>query len=95
MTSARVGCFLVILRPSPLLRRVGFHNFTFEACSGFTRVTARMVACPPKVDVDPKASINRIAPANRPGCYRAEPTIAPADLASAGFLRLRGALRNE
>jgi hypothetical protein len=35
-------------RPSPFLRRVGIRDFTFEACSGFTRVTARRVARPPK-----------------------------------------------
>ena len=29
---------------------VGFHDFTFEACSSFTRVTACQIACPPKVD---------------------------------------------
>jgi hypothetical protein len=28
--------------------RIGFRDFTFEACSGFTRVTARRVAQPPK-----------------------------------------------
>src|SRR6516162_4362108 len=36
------------VRPSPLCRRVGIRDFTFEACSGFTRVTARRVAQPPK-----------------------------------------------
>src|SRR5438128_8315905 len=41
VTGACVGCFPVAPRPSPLLRRVGIHTFTFEACSGFTRVTAR------------------------------------------------------
>ena len=35
-------------RPSPLCRRVGVRTFTFEACSGFTRVTARRIAQPPK-----------------------------------------------
>src|SRR5271157_4027729 len=35
-------------RPSPLFRRVGIHIFTFEACSGFTHVTARWIAQPPK-----------------------------------------------
>ena len=35
------------VRPSPFLRRVGVHDFTFEACSGFTRVTACKVARPP------------------------------------------------
>lgn len=36
-------------RPSPYLRRVGIHNFTFEACSSFTRVTACQFARPPFV----------------------------------------------
>ncbi len=36
-----------VLRPSPLCRRVGARNFTFEACSGFTRVTARGFASSP------------------------------------------------
>jgi hypothetical protein len=35
-------------RPSPIAGRVGIHDFTFEACSGFTHVTARPVAQPPK-----------------------------------------------
>ncbi len=35
-------------RPSPLCRRVGVRTFTFEACSGFTRVTARRIARPPR-----------------------------------------------
>src|SRR5258708_31496700 len=34
-------------RPSPVNRRVGIHNFTFEACSSFTRVTACKLARPP------------------------------------------------
>ncbi len=34
--------------PSPFLRRVGVHDFTFGACSGFTRVTACWIAQPPK-----------------------------------------------
>ena len=34
-------------QPSPFLRRVGIRNFTFEACSSFTRVTACKVARPP------------------------------------------------
>jgi hypothetical protein len=37
-----------LTRPSPLFRRVGIHDFTFEACSGFTRVMARSIAQPPK-----------------------------------------------
>src|SRR5215471_21680549 len=32
----------------PIAWRVGIRDFTFEACSGFTHVTARPVAQPPK-----------------------------------------------
>ncbi len=46
------GCTCRLLprpaRPSPYLRRVGVRDFTFEACSGFTRITARWIAQPPK-----------------------------------------------
>ena len=38
------GFFPTSLRPSPNLGRVGIHDFTFEACSRFTRVTACQVA---------------------------------------------------
>src|SRR5687768_9474655 len=38
---ALVDCLLSTQRPSPKFRRVGVRIFTFEACSGFTRVTAR------------------------------------------------------
>ena len=36
------------VRPFPFCRRVGIRISTFEACSGFTRVTARRIAQPPK-----------------------------------------------
>ena len=39
-SSASIGSFLVLLRPSPNIGRVGIHIFTFEACSRFTHVTA-------------------------------------------------------
>src|ERR1700676_2807958 len=35
-------------RPSPVNRRVGIHDCTFEASSSFTRVTACKIARPPK-----------------------------------------------
>src|SRR6266704_4201247 len=41
--------------PSPVNRRVGIHDFTFEACSSFTRVAACQIACPPIADVCPEA----------------------------------------
>src|SRR5437870_13417624 len=42
------------VRPSPVNRRVAIHDFTFEACSSFTRVTACRIACPPKADFVPR-----------------------------------------
>jgi len=48
----RIRCLSVAslsTRPSPLFRRVGIHDFTFEACSSFTCVTACQVAHPPCV----------------------------------------------
>ena len=37
-----------LAQPSPNGRRVGIRIVTFEACSGFTHVTARRIAQPPK-----------------------------------------------
>src|SRR5208337_3427509 len=63
-TGASVDCFPVhpaSTRPSPLFRRVGIHIFTFEACSGFTHVTARWIAQPPKA-----AFVTRLRPGQSP-----------------------------
>ena len=46
-------------------RRVGIHNFTFEACSSFTRVTACRIARPPKADFCPEASTRPVAQPSR------------------------------
>jgi len=48
--------------PSPLRRRVSIRIFTFEACSGFTHVTARWIARPPKA-----AFVTRLRPGRLPG----------------------------
>ena len=78
-------------RPSPIHRRVGVHDFTFEACSGFTRVTARWIAQPPKA-----AFVTRLRPGqlpNRAACQLPElPTSLRVDSSSTGVTRLRGAL---
>jgi hypothetical protein len=50
------------MQPSPYLRRVGIHDVTFEACSGFTRVTAHWIAQPPKA-----AFVTRLQPSRLPG----------------------------
>ena len=70
----RIRCLLVVelrdparvsslpVQPSPFVRRVGVHDFTFEACSSFTRVTACKVAHPPYVGF-----IARLRPNQFPG----------------------------
>ena len=49
---SRCVCRLLpqIVLPSPNSGRVGIHNFPFEACSGFIRISARRVARPPEAD---------------------------------------------
>ena len=60
-TGASVGCFPAPRGPSPYIRRVGVHIITFEACSGFTRVTACWIAQPPKA-----AFVTRLRPVRLP-----------------------------
>jgi hypothetical protein len=50
------------MQPSPLYRRVGIRSFTFEACSGFTRVAAHWIARSPKA-----AFVTRLRPTRLPG----------------------------
>src|SRR3954451_919519 len=82
-----------LTRPSPFLRRVGIRIFTFEACSGFTRVTARWIAQPPKA-----AFVTRLQPSQLPDqTARQLPdqsTTLRVESSSTGATRRRGALRN-
>ncbi len=78
-------------RPSPTDRRVGIHNFTFEACSDFTRVTARWVARPPDA-----AFVTRLRDGQLPDRPARQLPDQPTTLwvvpSSTGDPRLRGAL---
>src|SRR5450432_2378277 len=47
-------------RPSPVNRRVGIHDFTFEACSSFTRVTACKVAARPRRTFVPRLRLGQL-----------------------------------
>ena len=80
-----------ITQPSPNGRRVGIRIVTFEACSGFTHVTARRIAQPPIA-----AFVTRLQPFRLPGrAARQLPdqsTTLWVDSASTGDPRLRGAL---
>src|SRR4051795_10195061 len=82
-----------LTRPSPFLRRVGIRIFTFEACSGFTRVTARWIAQPPKA-----AFVTRLQPSQLPDqTARQLPeqsTTLRVEPSSTGDTRRRGAQGN-
>ena len=76
--------------PSPVNGRVGIHDFTFGACSSFTRVTA----C--KVAARPRRTLSRgFDPASYPteplGSYHVLPTTTWVDPPSTGDLRRWGA----
>src|SRR6202521_2006619 len=79
------------MQPSPNGRRVGIRIVTFEACSGFTRVTARRIAQPPKVTF-----VTRLRPSQLPDqAARQLPdlsTIIRVASSSTGVSRPRGAL---
>src|ERR1700716_2170123 len=80
-----------LARPSPNGRRVGIRIVTFEACSGFTHVTARRIAQPPKA-----AFVTRLQPFRLPGrAARQLPdqsTTLWVESSSTDDSRLRGAL---
>src|SRR4051812_13025607 len=82
-----------LTRPSPFPRRVGIRIFTFEACPGFTRVTARWIAQPPKA-----AFVTRLQPSQLPDqTARQLPeqsTTLWMEPSSTGDTRRRGALGN-
>ena len=58
----RVSIASPLMQPSPNGRRVGIRIVTFEACSGFTHVTARRIAQPPKATF-----VTRLQPCRLPG----------------------------
>ena len=97
---SRCVCRLLpqIVLPSPNSGRVGVHNFPFEACSGFIRITARRVARPP--EADPGLRRGRLLsqgfdPADcstePPVSYRANRPLPGWDLHPQGDRPLRGA----
>ena len=58
------------VRPSPNFRRVGVRTFNFEACSGFTSITARRIARPPKGGLCHEASFRTVARPSRSSATR-------------------------
>ena len=88
---ARVSIASPLARPSPNGRRVGIRIVTFEACPGFTHVTARRIAQPPKATF-----VTRLQPVRLPGrTARQLPdqsTTLRVESSSTGDPRLPGAL---
>jgi hypothetical protein len=79
-------------RPSPVNGRVGIHDFTFGACSSFTRVTACKIARPPKGGLLSRGSGPASYPAKSLGSYHVSPTTTWMDPPSTGDVRRWGAL---
>src|SRR4051794_13748011 len=80
-------------RPSPFPRRVGVRVFTFEACSGFTHVTACRIARSPEATF-----VTRLQPGQLPKRAArqlpAQPTTRWVVPSSTGKPRQLGALGN-
>ena len=87
----RVSIASPLMQPSPNGRRVGIRIVTFEACSGFTHVTACRIAQPPKA-----AFVTRLQPCRLPDrAARQLPdqsTTLWVESSSTSDPRLRGAL---
>jgi hypothetical protein len=76
--------------PSPYRWRVGFRIFTFEACSGFTHITARWIAQPPKATFVARLQRGRLP--DHPARQLPDlSTIIWVDSSSTGDTRLFGA----
>jgi len=79
------------MQPSPLHRRVGIRIATFEACSGFTHVTARQLAQPPKATfvtgLQPTDYADKL-----PVSYSTKPATIEVEPSSTGNTPLRGTL---
>jgi hypothetical protein len=78
-------------RPSPVNGRVGIHDFTFEAYSGFTHVTACKVASPPNGGLLSRGSDPISYPTKPLGSYHVLPTTTWVDPPSTDDLPLWGA----
>ena len=82
-----------LARPSPLCRRVGIRTSTFEACSGFTHVTARRIAQPPKAAFVTRLRSSRL-PSQTARQLPEQSTTLWVEPPSTGETRPRGAPHN-
>ena len=68
--------------------RGGIHNFTFDACSRFTRVAVCRFAASQNADSCHRRFSRKVSLLHCPGSDPDEPTISEAKLPSAGILSL-------
>ena len=61
----RLSISSLFVLPSPVNRRVGIRNFTFEACSSFTHVAAYQIAARLKADICPEAPTQSVTRPSR------------------------------
>src|SRR5262249_17037964 len=87
----RVSIASPLVQPSPNGRRGGIRIVTFEACSGFTRVTARRIAQPPKVTFVTRLRSHQL-PSETARQLPDLSTIIRAEPSSTDDSRLQGAL---
>ena len=87
----RVSIASPLMQPSPNGRRVGIRIVTFEACSGFTHVTARRIAQPPKATFVTRLQPNRL-PDRAARQLPDQSTTLWVESSSTSDPRLRGAL---
>jgi hypothetical protein len=86
----RVSITSSLVQPSPNGRRVGIRIVTFEACSGFTHVTARRIAQLPKATFFTRLQPVRL-PARAARQLPDQSTTLRVDSSSTDDSRLRGA----
>jgi hypothetical protein len=79
---------------APFPSRVAVRNFTFEACSGFTRVTARRGRSPTMRGLCFEASARPVTRTKPLDSYQIKPATIWVDPSSTGDLRRWGALGN-
>src|SRR5262249_46290790 len=87
----RVSIASPLMQPSPSGRWVGIRIVTFQACPGFTRVTARRIAQPPKATFVARLRPGRLADQGARQLHDL-PTIIRVESSSTDDSRPRGAL---
>ena len=91
MMRSRIGLYPKSLWPSLNEGQVGVHNFPFEACSSFTRVTACRLAHPPFVSFVTSLPSRRLSRHNGPSAIQSYRQLLEWDFHPLVICALRGA----